>query len=127
MKRRVLEIVVDSMVRFLPGYTTRGRYRRELLAELSTMSGRGQVRFLLGIAVSLPSLRRELANPSAAPNRLLRFHSSLLCRARLSHRFKDTYTEDGQHFQCCSRCGIDSPYGPAGSPEWLAPIGLGFG
>lgn len=44
-------------------------------------------------------------------------HPSLLCRARLHHKWVPAHTEDGGQYMRCARCGKDKTEPDRGHPE----------
>ena len=111
MSTRFIELAVDGLVRFLPGYVVQGRYRREFLAELHDLSPRQQIRYLCGVLLSVSSLRRALSQTGSRQLAPVAYRAAIICKVRFAHDWHTDFTEDGQPYRRCHRCGIDSPLG----------------
>jgi len=89
--------VVGWLTRRLPGVRSRTRYHQELTSELAGRTRRERLALLLGFALRLRSLRRELG--AARPL------SCVLGR----HDWHVFSTDDGSPYRACARCGKEHP------------------
>ncbi len=91
----------------------RQRYRQEFLAELYGMSTSGQFRHVCGLLAQAWALQSEIAATEVrleglrASSRLTRL---ALCGTGVRHRWVPQFTDDGQPYDRCARCGADQAF-----------------
>ena len=92
----------------LPRGDIRRRYERELVAELYGLDGREQARYVLGVLVSVWSLRAAVTAENYTQMEEAMGHVAtrrpLLCRLDLRHHWQRGQTEDGGRYMYCTRC-----------------------
>jgi hypothetical protein len=100
--------VVELAALVLPRGDIRRRYERELVAELYGLGGRDQARHVLGVLISIWSLRAAVTAENYTQLEESMGHVShrrpLLCRLNLRHHWQTGHTEDGGRYTYCSRC-----------------------
>jgi hypothetical protein len=108
--------VVELALRVLPQGDVRHRYERELVAELYGLDRGRQARYVLGVLVSVWSLRAAVTAEQYTLREEAMGHvihrRPLLCRVNLYHRWRTGNTEDGSIYQYCDRCGKLRPDRP---------------
>lgn len=111
----VPKLLVALASRVLPVGSTRSRYRQEFTAELYGMPLWHQTAHALQIMASSWSLRSAIASPEGKGENMLTIvpRKPLLCVLNVRHHWEIQYTDDGNRYQRCARCGKDRlEFGP---------------
>lgn len=99
---------VELAALVLPRGDIRRRYERELVAELYGLGGRDQARHVLGVLITIWSLRLAVTAENYTQLEESMGHvihrRPLLCRLNLRHHWQKGHTEDGSRYTYCSRC-----------------------
>jgi hypothetical protein len=114
--------IVKLAARTLPA-SHRERYRREFAAELHFVPRADQLRYAVHVLSRAWSLRAALIEPAPAtiggstlknvPTR------PLSCRLNLRHHWRRYFTEDGDRYQACARCGKDKRLWPSNKNSYF--------
>ena len=120
---------VRLATRALPTQAARDRYEAEFLAELYGLDPWRQIRHTAGVLLRIVALRAALGSWPAqedvvieTPNRKPFWR----CRMFRMHDFVVRYTEDGDRYQQCVRCGTDRGVRGFGAVAPPPPWGSGF-
>jgi hypothetical protein len=112
----------------LPRGDIRRRYEREFVADLHGLDTAHQVRYVLGVLLSVGALRGAVTTGDYAVLEASLGHlvlrRPLLCRLNVHHQWRLGHTEDGGRYTYCARCDKihDQRLGLAGAPPpWSAP------
>lgn len=97
-------LLVRTATVMLPAGPVRERYRRELLAELSTLAGRARPGFAIGALTSAMALRAAISAPGA--DLVFPTRKPLRCKLGM-HRYRWECNPDGDSYLRCTRCGDD--------------------
>lgn len=117
MPTRWARSAVELAVRILPAGASRRRYRQEFLAELHGMPRAVQLQHVIGLLVRAPALRIAVATPfrpgktvAEGPPAGRRLTLLLLCGTGFAHRWRSRFTDDGERYTRCARCGKDATF-----------------
>lgn len=115
---------ISVAARLLPAGAIRDRYHREFIAELYGMSDPAQVKHAgqllltaLPLRTALVKAGQPLAMDTSSAPQVPR--APLACRLHLYHKWRTHFTEDGQPYKGCAKCGKDSPGGGNGPLDYL--------
>jgi hypothetical protein len=123
-RRRFPTALLGLALGVLPSGSVRERYRRELIAELSSLPPERQLRHSLGFLVSAWSLRRAVTGRDAlVDGAALVFPRPLHCRLHLYHHYRLATTDDGGRYLRCRDCGLDRP-GTGNGPADIGTSGV---
>ena len=123
------ERLIELAALALPPGSIRRRYEREFVAELCGLDGPGQLRYALGVLLSVMSLRAAVTTDdyqgledSMGYTTLRR---PLMCRLNLHHHWRIGRTEDGEQYIYCTRCDKlrDQNLGPSRTAGGLNLMG----
>lgn len=116
---------VRLATRMLPPGDARGRYRSELIADLSYLDRAHQLIYASGVWSTAWALRRELTQELTMDDTISTPTRPLACRLHLHHHWHVESTEDGSRYLRCTRCGKDEPYNGHGPLDgaFVPPVG----
>lgn len=117
--------LVRLATRMLPPGDSRGRYRSELVADLSYLDRSHQLIYAGGVWSTAWALRRELTQERTMDDTISIPTRPLACRLNLHHHWHVESTEDGSRYLRCTRCGKDEPYNGHGPLDgsFVPPVG----
>jgi hypothetical protein len=98
--------LVAASIVVLPSWS-RDRYRAEVDAELVELPWHRRWSHALGFAATIWGLRLAVLRGAAEARGFAA--PPLRCLWGVRHRWEFAWTDDGQRFRQCRRCGIDDP------------------
>ena len=112
--------LVRTATRLLPAGDIRRRYRWELAADLYYLDRSHQFLYATGVFSTAWQLRRVLTQEIDPVNDTTPTPATpLLCRLNVHHHWHLAFTEDGQRYWRCLRCGKDDFYLRGGASDWF--------
>jgi hypothetical protein len=101
--------IVELAARALPRGDVRRRYEREFVTELYGLDRPHQLRYALGVLISVWALRAAVTAEEYTLREETMGHvlhrRPLACRLNLYHRWQKGSTDDGSMYTYCRKCG----------------------
>ena len=110
-------LVVGLAARMLPSWA-RDRYASEFHAELTELTSWRRWTHALTVLATAYPLRIAVLRAAAVGQG---FAPTFGCLTGVRHRWARAWTEDGQRYQRCRRCGLDRAPTQAGAADHLSP------